>query len=324
MNLIFRQKGKNMKAVLVDDEYYALQGLRMELEEHKDMEVVGLFTSPKDFLEQLDALAPDIIFLDIEMPMINGINCAERILEMQSVPRIVFVTAYDQYAIRAFEINALDYLLKPVVPDRLNKTLERFRMKPVAKSTQELQFNCFKRFLIQDKGVEKDINWRTKKAEELIAFLICEEGAYVTKEKIAEALWPDLDQQRGLSNLYLTHYYIKKMTQENGLQVPIESKRGRMRILINPKDCDVFQFNDWIKRGKLSSKEEKQGYFEKAFSLYKGMIFEDRYYPWVTVCQQIYEREYLELVQELMRLHEEKGEHCKVEFYKSRLIEMQA
>lgn len=313
-----------MKVILVDDEYYALQGLRLELEQYKELEIVGLYTKSLEFLEKVEALEPDIVFLDIEMPIMNGFACAERLIEIGKVPQIIFVTAYDQYAIRAFEVNALDYILKPVVPERLQKTINRILGKNEIRKMQEVQFNCFRQFSISIGGIETVLSWRTKKAEELIAFLICEEGAYVLKEKLAEALWPDLDLQKGLSNLYLTHYYVKKMEQKKGLRIPIESKRGRMRICLNSEQCDVFQFNDLIKKAEEKSGKEELDCLESAFLMYKGMLMENQYYPWITVYQQVYELRYMELIQKLVRNCVEAEDGQKLEYYKRRLVETQS
>jgi two-component system LytT family response regulator len=115
-----------MRALVVDDERLARKELINLLSNHDNIEVVGEALNVEDAKEKIDQLQPDVIFLDIQMPERNGFELLE---ELPACPDIVFVTAYDEYAIKAFEVNALDYLLKPVDPARLNETLNKLRPK---------------------------------------------------------------------------------------------------------------------------------------------------------------------------------------------------
>ncbi len=114
---------KNLyNALIVDDERLARQDLKDLLKECENIRVVGEADSVATAAKAIEELLPDVIFLDIQMPGESGFELLEK---TQITARIIFVTAYDEYAIRAFEINALDYLLKPVSPDRLKRALER-------------------------------------------------------------------------------------------------------------------------------------------------------------------------------------------------------
>jgi DNA-binding LytR/AlgR family response regulator len=132
-----------MRALIVDDEPMARQVLREELELTPDVEIVGEAENGAEALEQIRMLRPDLIFLDLQMPVLGGFEVIRR-LEMHPLPVIVVVTAYDQYAIQAFEAGAVDYLLKPVGHDRLRNTLDRVarlleRPREVAESIAQLQ-----------------------------------------------------------------------------------------------------------------------------------------------------------------------------------------
>jgi two-component system LytT family response regulator len=109
-------------ALIVDDERLARQDLKDLLKECENIRIVGEADSVNTAVKAIEELNPDVIFLDIQMPGESGFELLEK---TPVTSRIIFVTAYDEYAIRAFEINALDYLLKPVSPDRLKKALER-------------------------------------------------------------------------------------------------------------------------------------------------------------------------------------------------------
>jgi two-component system LytT family response regulator len=115
-----------MKALIVDDERLARTELRRLLNPFKDINVVGEAVNAEDALNKITELNPELIFLDIQMPGKNGFEMLE---ELDSVPTVVFTTAYDEYALKAFEYNAMDYLLKPIEPQRLEDTVKRLLEK---------------------------------------------------------------------------------------------------------------------------------------------------------------------------------------------------
>src|SRR3990170_3607893 len=128
-----------MKALIVDDERLARVELRRLLTPFKEIKIVGEAINAEDALNKITELRPEIIFLDIQMPGKNGFQLLE---ELDSVPIVVFTTAYDEYALKAFEYNALDYLLKPIEPKRLeetiNKLIEKKRKKTVSDLDKEI------------------------------------------------------------------------------------------------------------------------------------------------------------------------------------------
>lgn len=114
-----------LKTILIDDESLAISRLRRLLIKHTDtFAVIGDAANGADGLALIEAQRPDVIFLDIEMPMLNGFEMLARLTTM---PMVVFATAFDQYAIRAFEENSVDYLLKPIEADRLARTAQKIR-----------------------------------------------------------------------------------------------------------------------------------------------------------------------------------------------------
>ena len=113
-----------LKALIVDDEELACKGLKMRLEEIDQVEVVGTCSNGKEALAAIVEKEPDLVFLDIQMPGMNGFEVVREI-QVDLMPMIVFVTAYDEYAVDAFKIHAVDYLLKPVEEERLREAVER-------------------------------------------------------------------------------------------------------------------------------------------------------------------------------------------------------
>ena len=114
-----------MKALLIDDERLARNELRRLLAAHTDIEIVGEAVDVEDALEKVEGLKPELIFLDVQMPGADGFSLLEQL--EPPLPQVIFTTAYDEFAVKAFEFSALDYLLKPVDPNRLVAALEKLR-----------------------------------------------------------------------------------------------------------------------------------------------------------------------------------------------------
>lgn len=114
-----------IKVILVDDERPALEELTYLLKEYDYIQIVGAYTDPIVALEALHKMKVDVAFLDISMPEMDGFMLAEAVTRLEDPPLIIFATAYDAFAIKAFDIHAVDYLLKPLSEERLSKTVQR-------------------------------------------------------------------------------------------------------------------------------------------------------------------------------------------------------
>jgi two-component system LytT family response regulator len=120
-----------MRALIVDDERLARKELMKLLEEHPIIEVIGEAMNADEAFTMINEQNPDLLFLDIQMPGKTGFQLLEM---LDSVPLVVFTTAYDEFALKAFEVNALDYLLKPIQPERLSETISKLAEKERAKT----------------------------------------------------------------------------------------------------------------------------------------------------------------------------------------------
>ena len=125
-----------IKVLIVDDEPLARENLRVFLQEQSDIEIVGECSNAVEGIGAVHKLRPDVLFLDIQMPRISGLEMVG-MLDPEHRPYIVFLTAFDEYAIKAFEEHAFDYLLKPIDEARLEKTLARLRQE------RSKQAGCF-------------------------------------------------------------------------------------------------------------------------------------------------------------------------------------
>lgn len=127
-----------MRALLIDDERLARTELRRLLEKHPDVEIAGEARNAEEALDLIARLEPELLFLDIQMPGCNGF---ELLAQLDRAPLVIFTTAFDEYALKAFEVNALDYLLKPVAPDRLAAALARVatvKPRPAVAADQQI------------------------------------------------------------------------------------------------------------------------------------------------------------------------------------------
>jgi len=119
-------KASSIRALLVDDEMLARLALRQALESHPDVTVVGECSNAAEALQAVQTLKPDLVFLDIQMPDVDGFRLLQE-LKPDALPMVVFATAYAQHALRAFDANAVDYLLKPIDQDRFDQMMVRVR-----------------------------------------------------------------------------------------------------------------------------------------------------------------------------------------------------
>ena len=125
-----------LRTIIVDDEKLAIQGLMLRLEKFPDVEIIDTCSNGREAIRKIKTEKPDLVFLDIQMPGFDGFSVVKGVMEIEP-PLIVFVTAYQEHAVRAFEANAVNYLMKPVDEDKLADTLERVRTRLSEKHAAE-------------------------------------------------------------------------------------------------------------------------------------------------------------------------------------------
>lgn len=130
-----------LRAMIVDDEAPARSELRYLLEETGRVDAITEASSAREAVERLMEARADVIFLDVSMPKTNGMQLAEALHKLKNPPAVVFVTAYSEYALEAFDVDAIDYLMKPVETDRLNQALDKVqsRVKPQPQSHSSVE-----------------------------------------------------------------------------------------------------------------------------------------------------------------------------------------
>ncbi len=292
-----------MRAILIDDEKPALLHLEKLLNKDGNIEVVGKYTFAQAGIDHLKKDKTDIVFLDIGMPEINGLEAAEYIQQIDQEIKIIYITAYSEYALEAFELNALDYILKPIVPVRFQKTLERIRHSipvPQAQETQQVEdvvkVLCFKRLTLQDGQHDgKKLKWRTMKAQELFAFLLHHKGEWVSKEKIIDALWPEYTEEKATTHLHTSVYQIRKLLKEWGITTKLEYAQEGYRLNQEGIMNDVDRFEAGIQADKDYA-EDCYHQNDHLLSLYRGDYLEEHDYPWASIRRQNLLHAYMNLL----------------------------
>jgi two-component system LytT family response regulator len=144
-----------MRALVIDDERLARKELINLLNQLETVEVVGEAVNVEDAKEKIDQLQPDVIFLDIQMPEKTGFDLLE---ELDQLPHVIFTTAYDEYALKAFQVNALDYLLKPIEPKRLEDAVQKLqgKIEGIAKREGQEGLGNQKKLTLEDQVFVKD------------------------------------------------------------------------------------------------------------------------------------------------------------------------
>lgn len=277
-----------MKAILIDDEPMALEVLANMLSPYKDIDIIGRYTNPFDALEKIEISEPDIVFLDIEMGVMNGLELADVFMAELSKVEIVFVTAYSQYAVDAFELNAIDYLLKPIQEKRLLKAIERLREKTKANNVEKkdtniidnkLKVHSFGGFQVID-SMGNPLKWRTQKSKELFAYLWEKKDGAVSKDLIIEELFPDRDLEKASTLLHTTIYQLRKNLRDlgyaNGIIYFDDSYQLNLPIV-----SDLEEFKKIV-----GSKMYNDENIMELLEIYRGDFLEEGYH-WAINVQQI-------------------------------------
>ncbi len=278
-----------MRIVLVDDEYLPLTRLKTLLEKSNvsGIEIVGEYTDSFELLKDIEILQPNVVFLDIVMPDMDGLALGEKIQEIVPNVEIVFTTGFDQYAIDAFNLHAIDYLLKPVQISRLEKTLER--LDQINNKVKEIKprLTVIKLFgglhVVLPDGRTQPIKWRTSKAKELFAYMLEHKNEMIFRDTILELFWPESDIDKASKQLYTAIYTIRKTLKNyggvEGVKISSPLLSSGYKLVVENIVVDVEQ---WLSRLKLLPpiQQTTVDEHEQVFQMYTGDYLGDCDYLW--------------------------------------------
>lgn len=229
------------RVIIVEDEK-AILGLHARLlETYGPFQIVGCFESPFDALHEIPKLDVDALLLDIEMPRMTGLQLAQNLVENGIDVPVIFSTAHQQYAVQAFRVQALDYILKPMTPNTVKQLDERLQkyygQKQKQTQKQELSVQLYGEAYVK-KG-EHLAKWPTRITEELFYYFLLHDNKLCLKWRIIDDIWTHIEEKRALSNLYNTIYRMRQLFVE--LDVPIVIDRINDGYIMNTNNSIVIE-----------------------------------------------------------------------------------
>jgi two-component SAPR family response regulator len=288
--------------IAVDDEIKALERFERLAGKEPRISDITSFTNPEDAIEHCKKHKADIAFLDIDMPKIRGLRLAGILREYNPYLTVVFVTAYDQYALDAFRVHAYDYLLKPIGSDDIKELFDRLDLNSHALLAQApdraLYVQCFGSFICYTNQVKSArIHFRTAKAEELFALLLQYNAVPASRDQLIDKLWPDAIPEKAANYFRVTCTYLRKALKNAGFEDIIQRDRDNYMLNKSLLNCDTHLFIELIEAGRKMPVDYIA--LEKAANLYTAPYLQDRPYEWSGVMNQWLENEY-KLIQNML------------------------
>ncbi|WP_336789229.1 response regulator [Paenibacillus sp. MMO-177] len=287
-----------MKVVLVDDEPVMHLIMRKMLEKYSELSIVGSFSNAKEALEFLDANEDvDLAFLDISMPDGTGLAIASQLGDKGSKTQVVFVTSHKDYALEAFELSVLDYLVKPVTQERLERTVSRAlsgrkSVQPVPPSELPAREDANRVIIsaLGDFSVQNDkgrVKWISSKSAELFAYLLLKRGKRISRHRLLADIFPGMISSSAEKYLNTTVYQLRKSLEPIGLREAVRSENDGYALELDEAVIDYEAFEQRIDElGKLDARNVEEA--RKAERLYTGDLFGSKSYVWA-----IHETEHL-------------------------------
>ncbi|WP_042348339.1 response regulator [Bacillus massiliigorillae] len=316
-----------IRTILVDDEKLALDLMEKKLNKIGDIEIVGKFSNPELVIQEMKTLDFQVAFLDIEMTGISGLDLAEIIQEWKSDIQIVFVTAYRDYAIQAFELNSIDYLLKPVLESRLLKTINRVQEKlelnkekitvQTSIEPSALELLCFNEFIVYNN--KQPVKWKTAKVKELFAFFITHIGTYINRDSIINQLWPDYDYKKAKIQLHTCISHLRKTLDSLGYEQALTYSNQSYSLNLTNFYCDALELEHAF-RIHTNINKENITLLEDTIQTYVGEYMETNEYEWANAKAQALSQQLFHILQKVIDYYTKYGLQNKKQQYLQMLL----
>lgn len=241
-----------MRIFIIDDEAYILSTEARVIGQVRPEAEIRCFQRAMEALDciQNEGVIPDVVFSDIQMPGLSGLEFAVRLRTLSPVTKVVFVTGYEQYALEAYRIHAHGYVLKPLDPERVAEELA-YWTEPADPETapgsgsgpERLKARCFGQFDVFWKGVP--LSFERRKTKELLAYLIDKEGASSTAEEVSAALWEDeWDLKLTKNRIRVLVSDLKTSLEQVGQEELLIRRSGNLAVRRDLLDCDYYRMLD--------------------------------------------------------------------------------
>lgn len=237
-----------IQSVIVDDELHVRNQMRTIMEATGLYNVLGSYASTTELMDCISSLPPCVVFLDIEMPGMDGLSCAKVIRSRCPDKPVVFVTAHTEFTFAAYGVEAIAYLLKPIHPHDLVRLAERYASlhqvfvndshEPEARPVLYL-FGKIHLLTEPRQGKRRPVEWRTSKAQELFSCLYLHRHQPLTNERLEDWLWPEINGEKARKLLHTTIYQMKRCLSSAGIHMDLRCRAGMYHVRFDTLDSDV-------------------------------------------------------------------------------------
>jgi two-component SAPR family response regulator len=260
------------------------------------------------------------------MPSMNGIELAAKIQQYSKDIQIVFISAYPQYAINAFKVNAVNYILKPITKEQMDITTERLLRNynlthNIKKRNVRYIIQCFGSFKVYDCSNKDCVKWSTSKSEQLFAYFVYNRNELHDKWKLCDILWCNSTPKNLQQNLHSTIHRLKNDLKNIGIENIIFYNQGMYRIDLTKFNCDIFTFKDFIFSDKVVDSNNINEY-EEIIGLYKGELFEGKDYTWIIDSKETFNNYHVSVVKKVINYYMHNEEYIKAEFHIKKLLKI--
>ncbi|MDR3644916.1 MAG: response regulator [Clostridia bacterium] len=307
-----------LKVILVDDELPALEETNYLLGKYSTLEVTGMYQSAEEAMQALSEQKAGAVFLDIDMPGVNGLELAMKIQELYAGILIVFITAFSEYALEAFRVYPVDYILKPVNEKRLELTvrhlLEQSALrKMLLQESTKTYIHCFGSFEVYSESSEKlQMKFATRQAKQMFAYLVAHLEKPVSRQELIDNIFGGDYDSKTVNLLHVTAYKLRIALEEIGASRSSITIRGNYILETAGGVCDYIDFTHFVRENAYIS-DDNIGQAEQIASLYKGTFLEDEDYLWADEISAQLETQYEELVLSMARYYLQRHKNQKCE-----------
>ncbi|MFB9276930.1 response regulator [Cohnella cellulosilytica] len=274
-----------MRVLVVDDEPAMLLAMKRLLSKADGVELAGSFRNAAEALAFVKANPVDLAFLDIQIGEEDGLELARSLRELCAEADIVFTTSHAEYAMPAYDVYPLDYMVKPISGTRLAQTIARALGRRSA-SLREVGSGTSRHLTVRGLGSfevvgrqAEEVKWISRRSAELFAYLLVHRGRYVARARILEDMFPDMPLRNAEIYLNTAAYQLRKALSQHGYRESILSTPEQYRVDLSEMDVDFIRFEQRVE--ELSSIEKRDE--ETALALEKrftGELFGDKSYVW--------------------------------------------